>query len=78
MQKKSQEQFDRSLTQFRTLSNEKLELENELIKVYESLKHKTMTSENLKTITSLRERINSVNNELKKTDKKILKMLSAT
>ena len=78
MKKISQEDFDRLLKQFRALSNERLEIENELLKVYEALNVKnisTITSEKFKTITSLRERLKIVKKEIKKIDQKILKML---
>ncbi len=78
MKKISQEDFDRLLNQFRALSNERLEIENELLKVYEVLNVKnisTIPSEKFKTITSLRERLKIVKKEIKKIDQKILKML---
>jgi hypothetical protein len=73
----SKDDFKRLLKQYKTLSVEKLEIENEILKVYESLiadNFLTITSDKLKTIESLRERLDIVNQEMKKTDKKILKL----
>jgi hypothetical protein len=80
MKKFSQENFNRLLKQFKALSVERLEIENELLRSYESLSvDKTIpltsasTSDKFKTIISLRERLKIVNKEMKKIDKKILK-----
>jgi hypothetical protein len=59
------------------LSFERLELENELLRAYESLTVDsivviTADSDKYKTIISLRERLRTVNQEIKKIDKKIL------
>ena len=64
------------LKQYKTLSVEKLEMEQEILTLYESLiidNAVTINSDKLKTIESLRERLNIVNREMKKIDKKILK-----
>ena len=77
MKKISQDDFNRLLKQYKALSVEKLEIENEILKFYESLvvdNVATITPDKLKSIESLRERLNSVNLEMKKTDKKILKL----
>lgn len=77
MKKISHEDFNRLLKQYKTLSVEKLEIENETLKLYESLIDNnvvTASSDKLKTIDSLRDRLNIVNQEMKKTDKKILKL----
>ncbi len=77
MKKLSKDDFKRLLKQYKTLSVEKLEIENEILKVYESLiadSFLKITSDKLKTIESLRERLDIVNQEMKKTDKKILKL----
>jgi hypothetical protein len=77
MTKISKEDFNRLLKQYKTLSAEKLEMENEILKLYESLSADsflTITSDKLKMIESLRARLNTVNKEMKKTDKKILKL----
>lgn len=77
MKKLSKDKFNRLLKQYKALSVEKLEIENEILKLYESLiidNVVTINSDKLKTIESLRERLNIVNQEMKKTDKKILKM----
>ena len=76
MKKFSKENFNRLLKQFKTLSVEKLEMEQEILTLYESLiidNAVTINSDKLKTIESLRERLNIVNREMKKIDKKILK-----
>lgn len=76
MKKFSKENFNRLLKQYKTLSVEKLEMEQEILKLYESLiidNIVTINSDKLKTIESLRERLNIVNREMKKIDKKILK-----
>ena len=76
MKKFSKEKFNRLLKQFKTLSVEKLEMEQEILTLYESLiidNAVTINSDKLKTIESLRERLNIVNREMKKIDKKILK-----
>ena len=76
MKKFSKDNFNRLLTQYKALSAEKLELETETLKLYESLivdNVVTINSDKLKTLESLRERLNIVNQEMKKTDKRILK-----
>jgi hypothetical protein len=77
MKKFSKNDFNRLLKQYKTLSVEKLEMEQEILTLYESLiidNVVTINPDKLKTIESLRERLNIVNQELKKIDKKILKM----
>ena len=77
MKKLSKENFNRLLKQYKTLSVEKLEMENEILKLYESLtadSFLTITSDKLKMIESLRDRLKTINQEMKKTDKKILKL----
>jgi len=76
MKKFSKNDFNRLLKQYKTLSVEKLEMEQEILTLYESLiidNAVTINSDKLKTIESLRDRLNIVNREMKKTDKKILK-----
>ena len=76
MKKFSKNDFNRLLKQYKTLSVEKLEMEQEILTLYESLiidNVVTINSEKLKTIDSLKERLNIVNREMKKLDKKILK-----
>jgi hypothetical protein len=76
MKKFSKNDFNRLLKQYKTLSVEKLEMEQEILTLYESLiidNVVTVNSDKLKTIESLRERLNIVNREMKKIDKKILK-----
>jgi hypothetical protein len=76
MKKFSKNDFNRLLKQYKTLSVEKLEMDQEILTLYESLiidNVVTINSEKLKTIDSLRERLNIVNREMKKLDKKILK-----
>ena len=77
MKKLSKENFNRLLKQYKTLSVEKLEMENEILKLYESLSADsflTVTSDKLKMIESLRDRLKTINQEMKKTDKNILKL----
>jgi hypothetical protein len=77
MKKFSKNDFNRLLKQYKTLSVEKLEMEQEILTLYESLiidNVVTINPDKLKTIESLRERLNIVNQEMKKIDKKILKM----
>ena len=77
MNKISKEDFNRLLKQYKTLSAEKFEMEHEILKLYESLSldsFLTITSDKLKMIESLRERLDIVNQEMKKTDKQILKI----
>jgi hypothetical protein len=77
MKKVSRDEFNRLLKQFKTLSVEKLEVEHEILKLYESLMVAnvvTITSDKLKTIESLRERLKIVNREMKKIDNRILKI----
>jgi len=77
MKKFSQDDFNRLLKQYKTLSVEKFEMENELLKLYESSMVDNIvaiTSDKLKTIYSLSERLHIVNQEMKKVDKKILKL----
>jgi 23S rRNA U2552 (ribose-2'-O)-methylase RlmE/FtsJ len=79
--KLSRDRFNKLLKQYKALSVERLEIENEILRSYESLTvdnattiTTNSTSDKLKTITSLRERLKTVNQVLKKTDKKILKL----
>ena len=77
MKKLSKDEFNRLLKQYKTLSVEKLEVEHEILKLYESLMVAnviTITSDKLKTIESLRERLKIVNREMKKTDNRILRI----
>ena len=77
MKKFSKNDFNRLLKQYKTLSVEKLEMEQEILTLYESLiidNVVTINPDKLKTIESLKERLNIVNQEMKKIDKKILKM----
>jgi prephenate dehydrogenase len=77
MNKISKEDFNRLLKQYKTLSAEKFEMEHEILKLYESLSldsFLTITSDKLNMIESLRERLDIVNQEMKKTDKKILRI----
>jgi hypothetical protein len=77
MIKVSRDEFNKLLKQFKTLSVEKLEVEHEILKLYESLRVAnvvTITSDKLKTIESLRERLKIINREMKKTDNRILKI----
>jgi hypothetical protein len=76
MKKFSKNDFNRLLKQYKTLSVEKLEMEQEILTLYESLiidNVVTINTDKLKTIESLRERLNIVNREMKKIDNKILK-----
>jgi hypothetical protein len=76
MEKFSKNDFNKLLKQYKALSVEKLEMETEVLKLYESLivdNVATINSEKLKTIESLRDRLKIVNQEMKKVDKKILK-----
>lgn len=77
----SRDKFNKLLKQYKALSVERLEIENEILRSYESLTvgnaltiTSLPTSEKLKTITSLRERLKTVNQVLKKTDRKIKKL----
>jgi prephenate dehydrogenase len=77
MKKILKDDFNKLLKKYKTLSAEKFEMEHEILKSYESLivdNVITITSETLKTIESQRERLNTVKQEMKKTDKKILKI----
>jgi hypothetical protein len=77
MTKISKEDFNRLLKQYKTLSVEKLEMENEILKLYESLTANsflTITPDKLKMIESLRDRLKIINQEMKKTDRKILRL----
>jgi len=77
----SRDKFNKLLKQYKALSVERLEIENEILRSYESLtldSAETITSvsaiEKFKTIASLRERLKTVNQVLKKTDRKIMKL----
>ncbi len=81
MKKFSQDAFNRLLKQYKALSVERLEIENEILRSYESLTVDTVvpiasisTSGKFKTIISLRERLKIANLEMKKIDRKILKL----
>jgi prephenate dehydrogenase len=81
MKKILKDDFNRLLKKYKALSAEKFEMEHEILKSYESLivdNVITITSETLKTIESQRERLNIVNQEMKKTDKKILKIFKSS
>ena len=76
----SRDKFNKLLKQYKALSVERLEIENEILRSYESLNFENAetaqsisTSEKFKTITSLKERLKTVNQVLKKTDRKIMK-----
>jgi hypothetical protein len=76
MKKFSKEHFNRLLKQYKALSVEKLEMEQEILTLYGSQiidNVVTINSDKLKTIDSLRDRLKIVNQEMKKIDKKILK-----
>jgi hypothetical protein len=76
------EDFNRLLTQYKALSVERLEIENDILKTYEILSSDnavTMTSnrassDKFKSIMALRKRLNVVNLEIKKVDQKILNL----
>jgi hypothetical protein len=73
----SQDDFNRFLKQYRALSVERLEIENEILRFYESLvidNIAIIVSDKLKVITSLRKRLSIVNQEMKKIDRKILEL----
>ena len=73
----SQEEFNKLLTQYKTLSVERLEVEKSICQAYEiSVINgvKTVSSEKLKEITKLRKRLNCINKEMKNIDNKILRM----
>ena len=77
----SRDKFNKLLKQYKALSVERLEIENEILRSYESLtvdNTETITSvsaiEKFKAIKSLRERLKTVNQVLKKTDRKIMKL----
>jgi len=77
VKKFAQVDFDRLLTRYKVLSSEKLQLENEILKSYEGLMINNVTSTastEFKDLLDLRERWKITSKELKKTDKKILKM----
>jgi len=81
MQNISRDKFNKLLKQYKALSVERLEIENEILRSYESLTvdnaetiKSISTSEKFKTITSLRERLKTVNQVLKKTDHEIMKL----
>jgi hypothetical protein len=76
MKKFSKDHFNRLLKQYKALSVEKLEMEQEILTLYGSLiidNVATLNSDKLKTIDSLRDRLKIVSQEMKKIDKKILK-----
>ena len=81
MKKFSQDDFNKLLKQYKALSVERLEIENEILRTYESLTVDTVvpiasmsTSDKFKTITSLKQRLKIADQEIKKTDQKILKL----
>jgi hypothetical protein len=76
MKKFSKDHFNRLLKQYKALSVEKLEMDQEILTLYGSLiidNVVTINSDKLKTIDSLRDRLKIVSQEMKKIDKKILK-----
>ena len=77
MKKMTKVDSNKLLKKYKTLSVEKLEIENEILKFYETLiadNVVTIPSEKIDTIKSLRQRLKSVNQEMKKTDRKISKL----
>jgi hypothetical protein len=77
MTKLSKENFNKLVKQYKALSVEKLEMENDIIKLYESLTADSflaITSDKLNMIESMRDRLKIIDQEMKKTDKKILKL----
>ncbi|MDD3792906.1 MAG: hypothetical protein PHY74_07220 [Candidatus Bathyarchaeota archaeon] len=74
------EEFNRLLKKFRVLSVERLTIENDLLKFYESFavdKNSKMDTDKIENITSLRKRLSIVNQELKKTDLKLLELVKS-
>jgi len=77
MKKMTKVDSNKLLKKYKTLSVEKLEIENEILKFYETLiadNVVTIPSDKIDTIKSLRQRLKSVNQEMKKTDRKISKL----
>ncbi len=77
MKKITKVDSNRLLKKYKTLSVEKLEIENEILKFYETLIAEnvvTIPSDKIDTIKSLRQRLKIVNQEMKKTDRKISKL----
>jgi len=77
MVKVSEEEFNKLLTQYKTLSVERLEVEKTICQAYEvSVVNgvKTIPAEKYKEITKLRKRLNCINREMKNIDNKILKL----
>ena len=77
MNKVLDDKFNKLLTQYKTLSIERLEVEKSLCRSYEVTVTNgvtTLTSESLKEITELRKRLSCINKEMKRIDNKILKM----
>ena len=80
MKNLSQDDFNRLLKQYKALSDERLQIDNEILKVYDSLtvnKVVTITSDKTSSdkfmiLISLRKRLKIVNQEMKKIDKEIL------
>jgi len=76
------EDFNRLLNQYKTLSVERLELENEILRSYEVLSgdhavtitSNRASSDKFKSIMALRKRLNVTNQEMKKIDQKILEL----
>lgn len=77
MNKVLDEKFNKLLTQYKTLSVERLEVEKSICQAYEVTVTngvETLTAESLKEITELRKRLSCINSEMKKIDNKINKM----
>jgi hypothetical protein len=77
MNKVLDEKFNKLLTQYKTLSVERLEVEKSICQVYEVTVAngvETLTPESLKEITELRKRLSCINKEITKIDNKINKM----
>jgi hypothetical protein len=77
MNKVLDEKFNKLLTQYKTLSVERLEVEKSICQAYEVTVAngvETLTSDSLKEITELRRRLSCINKEIKKIDDKINKM----
>lgn len=81
MKDKLQNDFDALLRKYRALSHERLHVENEILKVYDSLRLNDgiiiTDKAQAKEIISLREKLAHIKKEMNKVDRQIFKVIQS-
>jgi hypothetical protein len=81
MNKSSKEEINKLINQYRALTVERLEVENAMIKGYETIMIYNDTAKktkNFEEVSLLKQRLSYINKKISKTDKQILKLLEQT